>query len=203
MKRIDSGQSDVVDVAATTLGRGGVIVLPTDTIYGFSAALNDRDACDSILALKGSREARRFICLADSIAMVDAYVDGWGSSSRADLAAMWPAPLTVVLPAGARCPRWVGDTVAFRVPDNDLVRRVVAALGQPIVSTSVNRSGEPPINDIDVIENLFGEKVGLAIVRSESTASGMASTVVDVTVSPARVLRRGSYAWPTKGKPSN
>lgn len=189
-------------MAATAMRDGGVIVLPTDTLYGFSAALDNRAAYERIISLKGSAPSRRFIALADTTDVVARYVAGWGSVARSALDAIWPAPLTAILPAGPACPPWVGDTIAFRVPANDFVRQVVAALGEPVVSTSVNRTGQPPMEDTDAIVKAFGEVVELIVAR-KGAAGTLASTLVDLTVAPARVVRQGDYAWPAAGKSSN
>jgi L-threonylcarbamoyladenylate synthase len=201
MKHVSIEDPRAISLAADAMRGGGVIVLPTDTLYGFSAALQCRPPYDRIVGLKGSVSGRPFIALADSIDMAARYVTGWGSASRDALSAVWPAALTAVLPAGPACPRWFGSTLAVRVPDNDFVRRVVEALGEPIVSTSVNRAGEAPIDDADAIEDAFGDDIDLMVLREEKRRS-QASTVVDFTVTPPRVLRQGDYAWPAGGKPS-
>jgi L-threonylcarbamoyladenylate synthase len=201
MKRLDIDQPGARDIIAAALQDGSVVVLPTDTLYGFSALVTDRDARERIIEAKGGQSARRFICLADGVDMVASYVSGWGSVTRATLDELWPAPVTVVLPAGGRCPSWFGDTIAFRVPDDAVLRRLLTEVGDPVLSTSVNREGEPPLNEPDDIESAFGNVVDMIVVRRKIAAAG-ASTLVDCTVSPAKVLREGDYVWPGGGKPS-
>lgn len=202
MERIPINSAPATTRAVEVLRRGGVIVLPTDTLYGFSAAMSRHEAFDRIARIKGRAAGRSFICLADSIDMVEHFVDDWGATSREEMQTVWPAPLTAVFRAGATCPEWFGETIAFRVPDIDGLRRIITSLGEPILSTSVNRSGRDPLDDLDRIASEFGGEVDLLIER-ETAATSVASTVVDFTAKPAAVLRPGTYDWPGAGKPSN
>ncbi|MDH3198110.1 MAG: Sua5/YciO/YrdC/YwlC family protein [Candidatus Krumholzibacteria bacterium] len=196
---------DTYDARALEMLRsGGVVVLPTDTVYGLHAALSSADAIVRIARLKGPREGRRYIVLADSIDMVARYTASFGCLSRAELARRWPAPLTVVLPAGDACPEWARPAVAFRVPDLAPLRALVRALGEPLVSTSVNAAGEPPLGTAADIERRFGDGVDL-VVAGDETGRARASTVVDACGGAPVVLRAGDYAWAEAGgesKPS-
>ncbi len=202
MRRIDLRDKDARVVVTHALEAGGVVVLPTDTIYGLSAALLCREAYDRILALKGYDHARSFVNLAESTDMVARYVAGWGSTSAAKLRGVWPAPLTAVLPSGGLAPKWVGETIAFRVPKAPELTAIIRALGQPILSTSVNRSGEKPLTSVDAIQNDFGSDIDL-LVAGEITGGGAPSTIVDFTGEGPRVIRQGAYDWPATAKPSN
>lgn len=202
MRRINLGDKDARAVVAHALEAGGVVVLPTDTIYGLSAALLCREAYDRILALKGYDHARPFVNLAEATDMVARYVAGWGSTSAAELGRVWPAPLTAVLPSGGLAPKWVGETIAFRVPKAPELTGIIRALGQPILSTSVNRSGEKPLTSVDAIQIDFGSDIDL-LVAGEITGGGAPSTIVDFTGERPRVIRQGAYDWPATANPSN
>jgi len=169
----------------------GVVVLPTDTLYGFHAALSSEAGAHRIRALKGGDPARRLVVLAANIEMVSRFVASFGCSSREELEGRWPSKLTVVVPTGGDCPPWVGDTVAVRVPDLLFLREIIDALGEPIVSTSVNRAGEPPQNDPVKISQQFDVDL---VVAGEMSGAG-ASTIVDLCGDEPRVLRAGDYAW--------
>jgi L-threonylcarbamoyladenylate synthase len=188
--------------AAEALMTGAVIVLPTDTLYGFSAALSQEAAVRRVASIKKTPDDRRFIVLASSIDMVEEYVASFGCSSRDTLASIWPAPLTVILPTGPDCPAWVGPTVAFRVPAWDSLRALVARVGEPVLSTSVNRTGQAPLDDASAILREFGEEVDAVFERKET--GGGASTIVDLCGKSPRVVRAGIYAWDAtgRGKPS-
>jgi L-threonylcarbamoyladenylate synthase len=189
-------------LAKEILDRGGVVVLPTDTLYGFSARLSADDAVRRISAIKRATNDRRYILLASSIEMVDRYVQSYGCATRESLASRWPAPFTVIVPSGASMPAWVGPTVAVRVPALEPLRQLIDDVGEPIVSSSVNRAGADPLNDAHEIRREFSDEVDL-IVTGE-VPGGASSTLVDLGGKSPRVVREGSYAWAAvgAGKPS-
>ncbi len=183
---------------------GGVVALPTDTLHGFSAAVTYSDGLRRIAAMKGSAGRKQYILLASSIEMVDRYVSSYGCAGREQLAKIWPGPLTAVLPAGPECPEWYGETVAFRVPALPPLLELLETLGQPVVSSSVNQTGEPPLADPEEIQKRFGRSVD-AIVAGPDTQCTVCSTVVDFTGKKPKVLRQGDYDWtdPDSGNSSN
>ncbi len=190
--------AEAQSAALAVLQRGGVVVLPTDTLYGLSTPISSEKGYRRISALKGSVGKPAFLYLASGIEMVEAYVDAWGCTDRAFLEKIWPAPLTAILPAGGRCPPWMGATIALRIPECVPLRAVIDALGEPILSTSVNRSGEPPLFYIDEIERRFGRGVDL-IVAGEEMLRSLPSTIVDFSKDAAVLVRRGSYHWASGG----
>jgi L-threonylcarbamoyladenylate synthase len=202
MKSIRTDRPDAPNAVRASLAGDGVVILPTDTLYGFSALISSEKGLERIGALKGTGSGRHYIYLANSAEMVDRYISSWGCGSRARLSGIWPAPLTGIFPSGGQSPVWVGETIAFRVPALDFLRDVVDAAGEPIASTSVNASGEPPLRRIADIEERFGESVELVVVGSP-TLDAAASTVVDFTGAAPRVLREGSYDWMGGVNPSN
>ncbi len=201
---IASGLDDPAsaDLAYETLRKGGVAVLPTDTLYGLSAVLSSDEGVRRISAIKRAPNDRRYIVLASSIDMVDGLVGSYGCLSRERLASIWPAPLSVILPSGSACPAWVGPTVAIRVPATEPLRALIARLEEPIVSTSVNRSGEPPLTEVHAIRQQLSREVDLIVAGTPADA--VASTLVDLCHDEPRLVRRGAYAWDAAGdgKPS-
>ena len=200
-------QFELTDTHATSeiiasLSTGGIVVLPTDTLYGFSAALSSEAGYRRVVAVKGSDASRHFVHLAASLEMVANYIDEWADEVRAGLAATWPAPLTAVLPSGSGVPDWVGATIAFRVPDLPELCQLIDALGEPIISTSVNRSGERPAASVEDVITRFGDEVDIVVTGRVNTRS-KPSTIVTFVERKPRVLRLGAYAWPATGKPSN
>jgi len=202
MRRVNPEDPDIIETVSTVLNADGVVVLPTDTIYGFSAALSSRAGFDRVVATKQCGGGRRFVYLASSIEMVSCFIGGWGSGSEEKLRDIWPASLTVVLPSGPEVPIWVGETIALRVPDAGELRTLIDAVGQPILSTSVNRAGEQPRLTADSVEVDFEDEIDLIVVRDSDEAS-VPSTIVDLTSDIPRVVRQGAYVWPTGENPSN
>jgi L-threonylcarbamoyladenylate synthase len=177
--------------ALELLRSGGVVVLPTDTLPGFHAMASRREAVARISRVKGAEGERRYLLLAASLDMAEAYVSSWGCVSRELLERVWPAPLTVVLPAGGRSPQWLGETVALRVPASGRLRGFVARCGEALVSTSCNRSGEPPMRDWASIEEAFD----VDLVLEGEVGGGPASTLVDAGGEYPVVVREGAYDW--------
>lgn len=189
-----------MEEAITALARGGVIVLPTDTVYGIAVALATPGGIERLFAAK-SRPPDRAIALllaeadqADEIGLLN--------EAATDLArAFWPGGLTLVVPrrtdrplpaaltGGALAPGAI-STVGLRVPDHDAPRALAGALG-PLPTTSANRSGEPEARDADEIEAQLGDSVDL-ILDGGPSIGGPASTVVDCTGDRPSVLRIGA-----------
>jgi L-threonylcarbamoyladenylate synthase len=183
----------VADLAREVLSKGGVVVVPTDTLYGLSCIISSEDGVRRISAIKRAPNDRRYILLASSVDMVERYAASFGCSSRDALSAAWPAPLSVILPAGPACPAWVGPTVAIRVPALAPLRDLIESLGEPVVSTSVNRAGGSAMDDPHDIRREMGNEVDLVV--SGLAPDHAASTLVDLTGKAPRLVRRGSYAW--------
>jgi tRNA threonylcarbamoyl adenosine modification protein (Sua5/YciO/YrdC/YwlC family) len=181
-----------------TLRAGGVVVLPTDTLHGLSAAISYSNGLRRIGAMKGSTGRKQYILLASSIEMVDRYVRSYGCVDRDTLKNIWPGPLTAVLPAGPACPEWYGATVAFRVPDLPPLLDLLEQLGEPVVSTSANRSGESPLSEPVDIQRQFGRSVD-AVIAGPDTPYNVCSTVVDFTGEHPKVVRQGDYVWENSG----
>jgi L-threonylcarbamoyladenylate synthase len=182
--------------ALRRLEQGGVVILPTDTLYGLSAAASSRGGVRRIRRIKRTDDERLFIVLASSIEMVETHVRAFGCTSHEALALVWPAPMTAILPAGSRKAEWMGETVAIRVPDVPPLLEIIAGLGEPIVSTSVNRGGNPPMTSLEDIERDFGDEVDMIVSYRDAGKTTHASTIVDFTGDEPAVVRRGDYHWP-------
>lgn len=183
---------------AALLAAGGVVVLPTDTMYGLSCAASRAEAIERIRRLKGRARGTGFILLVSDMAMASSIVARWPGNARAALARIWPAPLTAILPGRSALPAAIAPrgAVAVRVPARPELRRLVAALGEPIVSTSVNRAGERPLVRIGEIERAFP---GLeAYLSRRGRSSTRPSTIVDFNVAPPVLVRAGRIPWPPR-----
>ena len=183
-----------VDAAAAVLRAGGLVILPTETVYGLAAEAANPRAVAAVYAAKGRPSFNPLIAhVADlSTARRIARFD-----HRAErlAQAFWPGPLTLVLPAAdaeAVCDlaRAGLDTVAVRVPVHPLARRLLAAVGGPVVAPSANRSGRPsPTTFADALEET-GEAAAAAL-DGGPCAVGLESTVVAL-LDQARLLRPGA-----------
>jgi L-threonylcarbamoyladenylate synthase len=188
------------DEAVAVLRSGGVIALPTDTVYGIAVALENPGGIEQLYAAK-SRPPDKAIALL--LADVDqaAEIGELSEAARALAGAFWPGGLTLVVPrrtdrplpaaltGGALAPGEI-VTVGLRVPAHATPRALAAALG-PLPTTSANRSGEPEARDADEIEAILGDAIDL-ILDGGPSAGGLASTVVDLSDADLRILRHGA-----------
>jgi len=179
---LDAADPAAVRTLAALLARGGVAIIPCDTIYGIVGIDPEADA--GIRKLKGRGENKPFLRLVADASWVRALT---GAEAPARLSRHWPGPLTLVLPAAA------GGTLALRVPATPWLRELVAGLGRPLLSTSVNRSGRPALWRVRDIEAEFGRDVDM-LLDGGDLPDALPSTIVDATVRPCRVLRQGALA---------
>lgn len=202
MKSIRGDENRAAEIIKESFASDGVVILPTDTLYGFSTLLSSVKGHKRISALKQSRAGRSYLYLASSTSMVERYIESWGCGSLDQFALIWPAPMTAVFRSGGSCPGWVGQTIAFRIPALEFLTRTIEIVGEPIASTSVNAAGERPLEDIIEIEKRFGRAVDL-IVTGVSPSGGAPSTLIDFSGQIPVVLRQGSYVWDGGVNPSN
>ena len=180
---------------------GGLLVLPTETLYGFSARASDQASLQRLQSLKG-RGNQGFVAIASDLAMVQRYLPENTSSGLIGwLSEAWPAALSVILavnqPANwGRVSVDCGATAAFRVPTHAWLRELARKLGEPILSTSVNRTGAPPHLTCAAIAREFGAQVDCLIEDPGLEVAGIerrASTLVDATQWPPILLRQGAF----------
>jgi len=181
---------------ARTLTSGGVVLLPTDTIYGLHAVATDDAAVARIAAIKERDETKPFIVLASSVEQFPQL----GIAAEADLlsrlASIWPAPLTAILPLMRPIAASRGaSTLAVRIPDLEWLRTLASRTG-PLVSTSANRSGEPPIvSPSDIAPELL-EKLDAVI--DLGPLAGEPSAILDLSTDEPRFVREGHRSFTQK-----
>jgi L-threonylcarbamoyladenylate synthase len=179
------------------LHQGAILGLPTETLYGLSCVATDAGAVARLAALKGIASPRGFVALVDGVETLEAYLAA-GQDRRAVefLRRVWPAPLSAILTVQPGLPwgeehggRW---TAAFRVPAHDTLQELLTDLGAPLVSTSANRTGDPPLTSAAEIASCFGAALS-AVVPEHSRGAGQPSTLADFTGWPPVVRRAGCY----------
>jgi L-threonylcarbamoyladenylate synthase len=178
----------------TALLKGGaVVILPTDTIYGLHAVAQNASAVARIAEMKGREETKPFIVLAAGTDQFTALGIETTPERLAALDTIWPAPLTVILPLVAPIPASRGSsTVAVRVPALPWLRTVLRSTG-PLVSTSVNRSGEPPLlSPSHLAQDLLRGVDGIA---DAGPLSGQSSAILDLASAEPRFIREGEPSF--------
>jgi L-threonylcarbamoyladenylate synthase len=179
--------------AARILGAGGLVALPTETVYGLGADATNPAAVARIFAAKRRPASNPLIVHAVDMTMARDVVADWPDPAQRLAERFWPGPLTLVLPRSSRIPEIVTadqPTVGVRIPAQPVARELIAALGRPVAAPSANRSqGLSPTRAEHVLENL-GDAVDL-ILDAGPTTVGIESTVVDLTTRTIVVLRPG------------
>jgi L-threonylcarbamoyladenylate synthase len=186
---LSSSASESLDAALSALRRGGVVAVATDTVYGLVCDPADPAAVDRIFALKRRPGDLELTLLAADIADLEGVVR-WNPAARELATAFWPGPLSLVLPVGERglaIPRR-RTTLSVRVPGHRRLRELLHQSG-PLASTSANRHGAPAATSAAVVRREFGAEIGIVVAGGRP--GGMASTLIDCSVTPPHILRDG------------
>ncbi|NOQ22270.1 MAG: threonylcarbamoyl-AMP synthase [Candidatus Aegiribacteria sp.] len=142
---ITDPEEETVEKAVSLLLAGGVVIYPSDTVYGMLCRADDRVAVERLAKIKGYEKPRAFILIVDGLEMAGNLTSGIDPEVMEILKLRWPGKLTVVLPSGDGCPIWVrgeDNTVALRHPADPLSGQLLKRCGVPLVSTSANHAGE-------------------------------------------------------------
>ncbi|HEY2573044.1 MAG TPA: L-threonylcarbamoyladenylate synthase [Verrucomicrobiaceae bacterium] len=182
-----------VERAVELLRAGEVVALPTETVYGLAANALDAKAVARIYEIKGRPAHNPIIVHVAGAEMANRCVREWPALADKLAKAFWPGPLTLVLPRANRIPEIVtagGETVGVRWPSHPFIQEVIRACDFPLAAPSANLSNQiSPTNAEHVAKQLDG-KIPLIVDGGQSQV-GIESTVVDLTVTPPRLLRPG------------
>jgi len=174
---------------------GGVFVYPTDTIYGFGANPFNEEAVEKVNEIKGRVDEKGYILFVDSIDTLTKYVELNSEKYLDFLLSIWPNPVSVVLKLNHNTSGILNtNTAAFRIPNHRFCQKLTSELQMPLISTSVNRSGLPPINHPEMIKQEFEMEV-MGIFYSNKKCYEKASTVVDLTGQKLILQREGKIKF--------
>lgn len=203
---IDAPGELLRDLLLPLLDRGGVLAIPTESSYGLAADPRSPEGIERVYALKGRDAAKALPVVAADRAQVAALGVDLASPELAPLIgawdALWPGPVTVVLPVAAGLPAAAPDgTLAVRIPAHEGLRRLLGELGRALTATSANRSGERPVVEPDAAARLLagggaGPGIEGAVIDGGRLAGGAPSTVVRLAGGPGgrpEVLREGAF----------
>ncbi len=183
-----------LEAAVRQLEAGGVVVFPTDTLYGLGADVSNESALLRIFEIKGRPAKLALPVLVADWQQVAAVTCNPSEASRRLASAFWPGSLTLVLPKSpALSPLVTGnrDTVAVRMPNHWTPLALAAGLGRPVTGTSANRSGKADLNTVAEVQATLGDLVD-CIVDFTPLPQGVPSTVVDLTGATPVLVREGA-----------
>jgi L-threonylcarbamoyladenylate synthase len=187
---------DQIQTAVDLLKRGGVVAIPTDTLYGLAADPLDEGAVRRIFRLKGRPAGNPIPLLLSDPEDLHRWAARIPESARRLTDRLWPGPLTLVLRRSDEVPDLVtggGDTVGLRVPDHTVPRSISRLLGAPLTGTSANRTGSPGLSTAHAVRCELSGEVDF-VVDGVSGQDGRPSTVVDLSGDRPRILRRGAVS---------
>jgi L-threonylcarbamoyladenylate synthase len=172
--------------AAGVLRAGGVIVAPTETVYGLMTRWDNLNGRDRIFELKCRPREKHLQMLAANLETARPFGLRMDSRLHALAARFWPGPLTIV------CLMHNGETVGLRIPDHPFAQALLRQLGTPVAATSANRSAEPPAQlPDDAVQGLNGQP---DLLIDGGRTAGTASTVVSLTGPDLELIRAGPIA---------
>lgn len=184
---------ECISRAAEILKSGGIVAVPTETVYGLAASAYDDNAVKKVFAAKGRPQDNPLIVHISDKEMLDSVAVEVPKIAYTLAERFWPGPFTMVLKKGENICESVScglDTVAVRLPDNEETRELIRQSGLPVAAPSANISGYPsPVTADHVINDLYG-KID-AVLCGEDSRVGLESTVVSLVTNPPRLLRPG------------
>ena len=186
--------SDDMSRASKIIKRGGLVAVPTETVYGLAANGLDAAAVARIYELKGRPAVKPLSLLVSGICGAELVCGEIPEPAQKLAAAFWPGPLTLVLKKNNAVPEIVtagGDTVGVRCPDHPKTLELLRLAGVPLAAPSANTSGMESPKDADGVLNCFGGKID-CVIDGGRCALGVESTVVDLSGDEYKILRRGA-----------
>jgi L-threonylcarbamoyladenylate synthase len=180
--------------AAEFVRNGGVIVYPTETIYGIGSSAHSGDAIRRIQSLKRRTVQKPLLLLIRGVDQLPPLVRDVGDDARRLMAAFWPGPLTIILPAAEGLPAELTQgrgTIGIRIPSSPLCLRLIELAGAPLTSTSANLSGEAPLNSIAEMLSVLPEGVDCFLDAGPLHPSPP-SSVVDLSGPIPVMVREGA-----------
>ena len=180
--------------AAQIIKQGGIVVFPTETVYGIGTSGLDEKAIDNLYKIKERPKNKPISLLVSDIQMIEDLAEDITDMEYKIIKNFFPGPLTIILKKKKTIPNNLTanqDTVGIRMPSNKIARELIKYAGVPIATPSANISGKPSATNIDSIVKDFGNKVDYYIDGGESDI-GISSTIVKVCNNIPCILRKGT-----------
>lgn len=192
---IDENFDESIKLANELFLKGSIFIYPTDTIYGFGGNPFNEMAIKKISEVKGKTNWRRYIFLISDIEMLKNYADIDSEKYLDFLLSIWPNPVSVILKLNKKYQELLNsETGAFRIPNHRFCQKLITELKMPLISTSVNRTGNEPLIHPSQIIQEFANEVD-AIFYSDKKSFFEASTLIDLGKDEPVLVREGKIKF--------
>ena len=191
MKTISADDTNAIELTLEVINSGGLVVFPTDTVYGLAVDAQNEAAMRRLFAVKGRDAMKTVPVMVNSEDHLSMVASNWGQTEQKLAQAFWPGALTIVTGRNPNFPDLInGDTtIGLRQPRHEFVQFLLDATG-PLAVTSANISGEPPAVNAEMVLGSLGDLVDL-VIDGGVCESGLSSTVVKVNGETVEVMRVG------------
>lgn len=184
----------LVDEVVETLRNGGLVIYPTDTVYGLGASIKSNKAIEKLAQLKGKKvDKANFTFLFDDLKKLSEYTKQIDTPTFKILKKAFPGPYTAILPANNSLPKVFKKrkTFGMRIPDNQILQQIIQTLGHPIVNISIKDEDEviEYTTDPELIYEKWHKRVDVII--NAGYGDNQASTVIDLSQEPYEIIREG------------
>ena len=183
--------------AAEVLRQGGLVAVPTETVYGLCANGLDAAAVAALYEIKGRPEVKPLALMVPDAGAMELYAHDVPTAARALADCFWPGPLTIILPAREdvvpSIVRAGGSTIGLRCPDSPLTLELLRQVELPLAGPSANPSGAPSPKNADTVLSYFNGRIP-AVIDGGECAVGTESTILSMAQKPYRILRQGGLA---------
>lgn len=189
----DNPDVDVIEHAMFTLLEGGIVGVPTDTVYGLAVDATNAEAVERLYRLKGRNRQKAMAILVHNTEMLSRLVTRFPEKVDDLIDEFWPGSLTIIFPkpVGALAGVSATRSIGVRIPDHNTVLALISMISRPLATTSANRAGESAATTVEEVVKVFGDS--LDCILDAGPAPGMvASTVLSVVEMPYQILREGA-----------
>lgn len=183
-----------IEKAADIIKSGGLVAVPTETVYGLAGNGLNASAVNDIYEVKGRPTVKPLSLMVPDVSAMQRYCHDVPEQAKLLAEKFWPGPLTIVLKAKNSIPAIVlagGDTVGLRCPDHPLTLKLLEACGLPLAAPSANPSSEESPKNADKVIDYFDGKID-AVIDGGHCGIGLESTIIDMSNTPYRILRQGA-----------
>lgn len=191
---LGDNQEEVVEIVSRVISGGGLVVVPTDTVYGIIGNATNKKTIASLYGLKKRAKEKPFPVFVRDIAMARRFAYVSDAKARF-LETVWSGPMTVVLQHKEKLPDGLTanfDTIGIRVPNHSFLLSLLTRLDFPLVQSSANISGQSPSKNIqEVIASFEGQKIKPDLIVDGGELAGSPSVIIDLTCNEPKILRSG------------